>query len=226
MTRDQAIEKVRKCLALAKSSNANEAATALRQALKLMEKFGIDQDAVELSEVKAARGTAGAQSVSIWIGNLAHVVADAFGCKHYFNQTLGGTFHVEFLGLGVKPKVATYAFAVLRTQLTADRKRFYKTTRGKRINRIGRADQFALAWIFEIEQHVKQFASEVPGVVCRAFDLVKTEKGLETSEARLHGSKDPDLRALLSGRAAGRNAQLHHGVNADERGLIGLERQC
>jgi hypothetical protein len=41
MRRDQAINKVRKCLRLAESSNAHEAAAARRQAAKLMQQHHI-----------------------------------------------------------------------------------------------------------------------------------------------------------------------------------------
>ena len=39
--RDDAIRRIKKCLVLAKSQNANEAATALRQAHKLMEEWNV-----------------------------------------------------------------------------------------------------------------------------------------------------------------------------------------
>ena len=44
MSREEAILKIKKCLALAKSANENEAAIALRQAQSLMREFQIDPD--------------------------------------------------------------------------------------------------------------------------------------------------------------------------------------
>ena len=41
MTRDEALDKIKKCLALAASPEAHEAAAALRQAQKLMAQFGL-----------------------------------------------------------------------------------------------------------------------------------------------------------------------------------------
>lgn len=42
MDKKAAIEKIRKCLALAKSANEHEAAAALRQAQALMRKYGVE----------------------------------------------------------------------------------------------------------------------------------------------------------------------------------------
>ena len=43
MNRDQALRKVMACLRMAGSSNPTEAATALRQARALMEKYGLNE---------------------------------------------------------------------------------------------------------------------------------------------------------------------------------------
>ncbi|MTD33973.1 DUF2786 domain-containing protein [Paludibacterium denitrificans] len=51
MDRKSAIEKIKKCPALAKSANEHEAAAALRQAQALMEKFGVEDDDILMSEV-------------------------------------------------------------------------------------------------------------------------------------------------------------------------------
>lgn len=48
MSRDEAILKIKKCLALSKSSNENEAATALRMAQSLMKEFQIDPDLLDM----------------------------------------------------------------------------------------------------------------------------------------------------------------------------------
>ena len=48
MNKKDVIEKIKKCLALSKSANQHEAATALRQAQSLMEKYNIDADDSEL----------------------------------------------------------------------------------------------------------------------------------------------------------------------------------
>lgn len=211
MTREQAIEKVRKCLALAGSSNAHEAAAAMRHAQALMRKYGIDDAAVELSQVKQAQTTTAASSIPIWVNSLAQLVAKAFACRCWFK--VRSSTHVIFLGIGAKPKVATYAFTVLRRQLQADRAKFYRKTRGKRVNRIGRADQFALAWIQSVAGELTQFSDQVPGIVDQALDRIRTGLGLEKHESRRHGKEQLDRKALAAGHAAGSKARLRHGVD-------------
>lgn len=57
MTRDQALRKVRACLRLAASSNPNEAASAMRQAQALMNKYGLTPDDADAAEVLQADAT-------------------------------------------------------------------------------------------------------------------------------------------------------------------------
>lgn len=48
-SRERALEKIKKCLALAESTNPNEAESALRQARKLMEKYQLEMSDVDSS---------------------------------------------------------------------------------------------------------------------------------------------------------------------------------
>lgn len=54
-TKDKALEKIRKCLALSKSANEHEAAAALRQAQKMMSMHGFTDDDVGLIEFLSAQ---------------------------------------------------------------------------------------------------------------------------------------------------------------------------
>ena len=62
MDKQTAIEKIRKCLALAKSANEHEAAAALRQAQALMRKYGVEDGDILMAEVSEARVKAGAKT--------------------------------------------------------------------------------------------------------------------------------------------------------------------
>ena len=48
MDQEKIIDKIKKCLALAKSDNPHEAATALRQAQKLMEQHNLTEQDISL----------------------------------------------------------------------------------------------------------------------------------------------------------------------------------
>jgi len=59
MTKTEAIEKIRKCLALAQSDNLGEREAALRQARKLMEQYTVGLDDVHAAECERMRLGAG-----------------------------------------------------------------------------------------------------------------------------------------------------------------------
>lgn len=71
--RAKILSRIRKCLALAQSSEPHEAAAALRQAQKLMAQHGIDAVDIELSAVVEAYVPAGrsAQVPPRWLAALA-----------------------------------------------------------------------------------------------------------------------------------------------------------
>lgn len=78
MTRDEALQKVKKCLALAASSEQHEAAAALRQAQKLMAAFGLSEVDVSLADVSECQQKAPSAPLVRWEAALAHAIAEAF----------------------------------------------------------------------------------------------------------------------------------------------------
>ncbi len=129
MDRDSAIKKIKKCLALAGSSNAHEAAAAMRQAQKLMQEHGVSETDVTLADVSEKHIPAPSNTISSWQASLARSVAAAFGCEHYYCRTakIGSGYrlvrstNVVFVGVGAAAEVASYAFEVLLRQATRDR---------------------------------------------------------------------------------------------------------
>lgn len=87
MTRDAAIGKVRKLLALGQSPNQNEAAVALSMASEIMLKYKISQaDTKEVEEepvVVRYTGIRWTKTTGWWVPELADVV-----CQHFFCRTM------------------------------------------------------------------------------------------------------------------------------------------
>jgi len=218
MDKKTAIEKIKKCLALSKSANEHEAATALRQARALMEQFNVSDLEMLAAEVSEAAAKAGAKErPSLWENHLASVIGDAFSCKLVFvSGWKEGKW--KFVGCGAAPEVAQYAFAVLLRQVKKERAEFTKTEckRLKPANKTRRADLFCQAWVQVVARQVKQFAG-MP-INAAAIDAYMGQRygHCETLEARDrnegHKMKDRDWDAVDAGRAAGRNAELNHGV--------------
>ena len=107
MTTEQAIEKIKKCLALANDNgNENEAKTALLQAQKLMAKYNISIEMTETEEqVAYAQEECVHRYDAAYRKPLARVIAENFRCKFFYR---GGK--VVFFGRDFDARVAREAF--------------------------------------------------------------------------------------------------------------------
>ena len=232
MTRAQALEKIRKCLALAKSNNPHEAAAALRQAQKLMAAYEVDENDVELAAVRATKARAG-RDVNIpprWHVMLLELVDQAFGVRCIWSpgrRWSGRAFviqaDVEIVGIGARAEVASYAYVVLRRRVQRDRADFLASLdrRLKRSTKTRRADIFAESWVDGVQAMVTAFA--VPEAEQALVERWMAGRGLVKFNARNPGGRPSraDLEAALDGRAAGRSVQLRHGMGkAAERERI------
>jgi len=218
MDKQTAIEKIRKCLALAKSANEHEAAAALRQAQALMRKYGVEDGDILMAEVSEAKVKAGAKSTPVkWESMLSTTVADAFGCRKIFAQGWQAS-HWTFIGCGPAAEIATYAYTVLIRQLRKAR-RDYQQTHCKRLvpaSKTRRADLFCEAWVAAVRRQIEAFAGTPANEQALEVYMAKTYPDLGTLAPRDRQagknlrSGDKDARA--AGWNAGREAQLNHGV--------------
>lgn len=223
-SREEAIRKVLKCLALSKSQNEHEAALALRQAQGLMAKHGIEQLDVLAAQAceQAAKSRAQAQPAA-WENRLAQMTARAFSCRLVF-QT--GSWRRKgdwlFIGCGPSPEIARYAFEVLLRQAHAARTEYIKTAlrRCKPATRTARADLFCDAWVDGVASKVSSLvptssqSAAIEAYMTRRFssldDLACTNRN---DGLRLRDWHHLDL---ATGRLQGRQARLAHGVNGTD----------
>ncbi|MBL4797623.1 MAG: DUF2786 domain-containing protein [Oleispira sp.] len=219
---EKAIDKIKKCLALAASSNANEAATAMRQAQKLMAKYGLNTEDIQLSDVKTETAKAGtAQTPVQYISWLVSVIKKAFGVDAIFIPHFKGV-DIKFIGIDTQAEIASYAFSTLLRQLKADRSAHMKTlSRYKRANKIRKADVFAEGWVLAVNSKVTEFAQpESSKELIKRFQD-KAHPETETMNARAPKQNKADDEAKWKGYMQGGKATLNHGVDADQRVMIG-----
>ncbi|MCX9563625.1 DUF2786 domain-containing protein, partial [Vibrio cholerae] len=97
--KSKVLEKIKKLLRLASSSNPNEAALALSRAQKLMLEHGIDSEHPELVGVTDSVIDAAfkAKTPTKYLGILAHSIGKAFGCDYYFQPTFKN-MQIVFIG--------------------------------------------------------------------------------------------------------------------------------
>tara|TARA_R110002012_G_scaffold295444_2_gene491955 strand:+ start:1617 stop:2315 length:699 start_codon:yes stop_codon:yes gene_type:complete len=225
----KALDKIKKCLRLAKSSNANEAAAALRQAQKLMAIHGVTNDDVAMSDVGSHTAKTGAgKTPPAYVTMLGSMVASAFGAETVYQQAYDGerwTLNVEFYGLNGAAEVAGYAFEVLGRQLKRDRTAYLATLnkRLKRTTKVRRGDLYAQAWLNAVAKQVtRQHRTEAENAVVEAYKAKRWEE-LDTMKPRdnTKGMRSHDHGAIHQGYQDGKKVSFHQGVNGSRHAQIG-----
>jgi hypothetical protein len=210
------LAKIRKCLALVKSANENEAAAALAKAQALMQAHGIDDEMLALAEFEesAARGQR-AQRPPVWETLLARTVEHALNVCSFIDDNLDR----RFVGRGPKSEIAAYAFLVLYRQLKAARRSYIAThlKRCKPARKRVRADIFCEAWAASVCHKIKALIAENERDAGLDQYLAVRHPGLVTIDARqakLAGKGAND--DYWYGRNAGSKVELNKGVGAGE----------
>lgn len=138
------IAKIKKCLALSRSSNEHEAASALRQAQLLMREHGITDLDIEHADIleDVARSRASSKPAT-WECRVASMIAIAFGCEMFFRGRISPHLgEWRFVGFGPSAEIARYAFEVLMRQVKRARANHINTAL-KRCGAVRRAGRVA-----------------------------------------------------------------------------------
>lgn len=227
--RDRIIDKIRKCLALASSSNEHEAAAALRQARKLMDSHAIDDQDI----LAAQAGEANARSTATkhppaWEASLASLVSSAFGCGVLFTSGYWSRRATwTFIGCGAASEIARYAFTILLRQVKTARQEHIRTRlkRCKPETKTRRGDLFCEGWIRGIRRQVGEFAGcpEQHNAVTAYIATRYPELGSLQPRDRNDGRRLPDheVNDFRSGADASRNTQLYQGVGGQRKAIFG-----
>lgn len=115
MDHKHVVEKIRKLLALARSTNEHEAAAAAAKAQELLSAHNLKIADVPTDELSNTMRVAEAhqktrQRLEAWAYQLAHIVSAAFDCRYYHNPEAGRT---TFLGVGPDPEVCGWTYSFL-----------------------------------------------------------------------------------------------------------------
>ena len=217
------IDKICKCLRLSESGNPHEAAMALRQAHRLMQKYRVSEELVRKAVVEESVVDIGqAYTPPFWVLALANLVADTFDCRVFVARHYGRRPEYRFLGLDLTPELATYTFEVLLRQLTQAREEFVAgLTEVDEAEAQRRGDVFAQAWLFRVARTVENFASN--SEVLAAVDAhIKAEHG---EPVGLSGEpvapENRDYEDILSGMRAANEVSLFRSL-VDQPPLRGL----
>lgn len=224
MDQDRILDKIKKCLEMAKSktANANEAEIALRQARKLMDAYSLEMGDVLASMACEAKIEAGSEGEPpAWRVRLAQVCAHAFGTRLIISAMQVGLWRSVgafiFVGCAAAPELSGYAYQVLERQLQKARRDFLQLPNNKRCKRstkVARGDHFANGWIDAVYHKVDEFAG-VEDNIAEAIEayMAKHHANLGKFEMKRRKLKTRDEGAAEAGYQAGKSAQLHQAIN-------------
>ncbi len=225
MDNNRTLEKIKKCLEMAKSktSNPHEAEIALRQAHKLMEMYNLEIGDVLASMASEHTILAGSEgSPPVWRVRLAQVCADAFGTRFIISNPRWSAARFIFVGCSAAPELAGYAYQVLGRQLQKARRDFLDTQkRCKRSTKVARGDAFANGWLDAVHSKIQAFAG-VEDNIAEAIEafMQKHHPELESVELKRRKVKARNECASDAGYEAGKSAQLHQAVNHQPRARL------
>lgn len=223
MDRAKALSRLRKCLALAASSNPNEAATALRQAQALMKEYQLTEADVEAAEIKEAsyRSRVSATKQHAWESNLVCLIEKAFGVKALYRRgnsrgSSAAEVFAQYTFIGPEPQcsLAAYTMDVLSRQITKGRAAFLKANQVQYVSRtemkLG-GDGYCLGFVKALEDKVDDFAGvdrsrAIALYVEQRFGRVEPGKALAFRA---------DHSALQQGYEDGQQAYLNRPVNGE-----------
>lgn len=215
------LDKIKKCLALGKSSNANEAATALRQAQKLMEKHGVTEEDIE------ALGY-GSETVDIpvqankklpqYIEFFLHLMQHAFGVRAVTGSNVrisDVSYTVSYFGPTGRVMTAAYAHQVCWRAMNKawnDELKINPYFKGRKGARMG----FFIGWIEEVW-------SKVEAIGFTDEEQVKTEIAIKQTGLKLRKNEISTAKVYNSmvnaGMSAGRKFNIHRPVGESKLGL-------
>ncbi|MGH8040303.1 MAG: DUF2786 domain-containing protein [Stenotrophomonas sp.] len=226
-----ALRKIQACLRMAGSSNPTEAATALRHARTLMDKYGLsetDAKTLEVCTTEAPTGYRGGMIPQSLVA-LANLVGDGYRCTVVISRRsqvvvrdcalrTKGTTVVLFHGLGTDSEVAGYAYAVLRRQLQLGKQAHTRRIR-KKENRYRRGEEFALGFVGALRRLFPR--AEMPEGRQLLLDLALKQRygHLEFSGGTVIKSGRATERDRRAGYEAGSRAQLNQGLGEGQRKL-------
>lgn len=226
MDRAKILDKIQKCMNLSASSNEHEAAAAMRQAQKLMERHGVTEQELgtvgytsELVEVPIQAG----KKVPLHLAKLINLVMRAFGVKAVLGRNVrisDPSFNVTYFGPEHRVALATYSHIVVFRAVNRAWDKYlaeHPELKGERGARMG----FMMGWLEAVEVTVMEFAM-TPEELSATNALVQQVYGRELVKSKANRMR-LDNEALSAGVQGGRDFSLHRPVNgsASQRLAIG-----
>lgn len=224
VNRDKILDKIKKCLNLSKSSEAHEAAAALRQAQKLMEAHGVSQEellGMEVKSVQVMTPEPYKRKLPLYMNVLIGIVCRAFECDALIEAGYRNgrpRLCVRYFGLNGKEQLAAYAHDVMWRQLSASWKEYQKLNPWA-VNEKGARQGFWIGWLQEVRSKVMAFAGNEEEKEMLSKAMVAYNGGKELTEGKTN-SMSVNGHTNAAGRDAAGDFSIHRPMNgATQRAL-------
>ncbi len=221
MSNERILEKIQKCMALSESSNENEAASALKQAQKLMEKHGLTSSDVLMAQVNECSTksiTRNRDKLPLWQSCLVTLIGQAFDCEAISLWHPAGRT-IQYVGCGIDPEIATYSLEVLNRQLVAQRAEYMRSlprrmsSRQKTLS----ANSYAEGWVLSAaEKAGNVFERKPPEEKAEAIKAFLQANGGDDIPKQETTSGGNDRRSAMKGLQDGADANIWQSVGGAE----------
>ena len=225
MTRDDAIKKIKACLArAAKTDSENEAAIALRQATKMMAEHGLSETDLEEAEIAEARYPIG-QRIPQWKKDLARHICTAFSCYFFLSYNAFAEkkekASIRFVGRGAAPEICEWAYEVCVKACLRQKDHYILRLDGDRTEKMRHAKVFCDGWVSGLRDQIYKFAGEAEAYHPRTnkalAEYLERHYNLTTqSRSQSRELSDEELETFLGAVEQGKRQSLH--VPVDESG--------
>lgn len=225
MSDKKVIVKIKKLLALAKSSNPHEAAAALNRAQALMQKYSVEQQDLDLTDCETRQYSFPKQNLNTYETGLLNIVADAFGISVVvgFHWKTGKLVAVaNLMGITPQPELAAYCLDVVYRQLVKARSEYIGSlsNRCKRETKIRRGDDFAKGWLYHVSTKVHTFAISEKQQDLISLYKAKKYEGSQLEEGhgrdRSKGKAEPRVDDVANGIKAAKDVRLDTPMHGKE----------
>jgi hypothetical protein len=214
------IEKIKKLLALANSSNEHEAALAASHAQRLLSEHNLAMVDIEATHKpdKADRvETAVSKTLPKWLRHLSAGVSDAFDCQAIHHPVTG---IMTFIGVGADVQIAAYTFTYLDRTVRKLCSAYMKAHVGKTLANRKRElmrHSYYLGAVSTIITRLKEQKVQTPvttgalvlvkeGLIRQAMNDMGSIRTMRSRKSFISGD------AYAKGQTDGRQVGIHHGV--------------
>ena len=215
------IEKIKKLLALANSSNEHEAALAAGHAQRLLSEHNLAMTDIESSHRpdKADKvETAVSKTLPKWLRHLSAGVGNAFDCQTVHHPATG---KMTFIGVGADVQIAAYTFTYLdrtvRKLCSSYMKGHVNSTLANRHRELMRQSYY-LGAVSTIITRLREQKVQTPvttgalvlvkeGLIRQAMSEIGTLRTTHSRKSYINGA------AYAKGQTDGGEVGIHHGIN-------------